>query len=298
MPLFLLQVFPPPTPVVNVHPASTGLPLWMQITSFAVAAFLALLKALEFFRRGTLEVRLTRDSFFRLTENGEALFVHGVLLAREGPVLIDNVSVTLKRLPGNRTTEKTFPLDIIDHGEKIKGPAIRAEHHFYGASPLLYVAAASTQRPVYMCLHAEYRERQRQALTDFDQDLFKYKRQVEEAIANEQPKTDADLVREIEALVRPHYATTCGLVQLEAGEYELALTVHFEKIGFLVWKPQRSVHSFGYFTVDDAGLKAYKEHLLNVLYARAANIVKGTTSNLTYPEYLLTEFTEATQRRK
>src|ERR1035437_2042427 len=111
MPLFLLQVFPPPTPVVNVHPASTGLPLWMQITSFAVAAFLAVLKALEFFRRGTLEVRPTRASFFRLTENGEALFVHGVLLAREGPVLIDNVSVTLKRLPGNRTAEKTFPLD-------------------------------------------------------------------------------------------------------------------------------------------------------------------------------------------
>jgi hypothetical protein len=149
-----------------------------------------------------------------------------------------------------------------------------------------------------MCLHAEYRERQRQALTDFDQDLFKYKRHVEEAIASERPKTDADLVREVEALVRPHYATMCGLVQLEAGEYELALTLRFEKIGFLVWKRQRSLHSFGYFTVDDAGLKAYKQHLLNVLYARAANIVKGTTSNLTYPEYLLAEFTEATQRRK
>jgi hypothetical protein len=121
---------------------------------------------------------------------------------------------------------------------------------------------------------------------------------VEEAIASERPKTDADLVREVEALVRPHYATMCGLVQLEAGEYELALTLRFEKIGFLVWKRQRSLHSFGYFTVDDAGLKAYKQHLLNVLYARAANIVKGTTSNLTYPEYLLAEFTEATQRRK
>lgn len=270
----------------------------MQITSFAAAAFLALLKALEFFRRGTLEVRLTRDSFFRLTDVGESLFVHAVLLAREGPVLIDGVSLNLVRLPKPRTTAKTFPLDIIDHGEKIKGSAIRAEHHFYGASPLLYVAAASTQRPVYWCLHAEYRERQRQAETDFDQDLFKYKRQVEEAIAREQPKSDADMVREIEALVRPHYATMCGLVQLEDGDYELALTVHFEKIGFLVWKRQRSVQSYGYFTVDEAGLKVYKDYLLNVLYARAANIVKGTTSNLNYPEYQPKDFTEAKDKRK
>ena|SRR5258708_380022 len=56
----------------------------MQVMSFAAAAFLALLKAIEFFRRGTLSVRLTRDSFFRLIDAGEALFVHAVLLARGG----------------------------------------------------------------------------------------------------------------------------------------------------------------------------------------------------------------------
>src|SRR5258708_380024 len=92
------------------------------------------------------------------------------------------VSLTMTRKPKDnvRTAAKSFPLDIVDHGEKMQGSAVHAEHHFYGTSPLLYVSAASTQRPVYMCLHAEYKDRQRQAVTDFDQDLFRYKRQVEE----------------------------------------------------------------------------------------------------------------------
>ena len=110
----------------------------MQITSFAVATLLAVLKAVEFFRRGTLEVRLTKDSFFRLTETGESLFVHAVLLARDGPALIDNISLKMNRRPTDnaRTAEKSFPLDIVDHGEKIKAAGMFAEHFWYGASPL------------------------------------------------------------------------------------------------------------------------------------------------------------------
>jgi hypothetical protein len=186
----------------------------------------------------------------------------------------------------------------VDHGEKIKGAAIRAEHHFYGASPLLYVAATSTQRPVYMCHHSEYKDRQRQALTDFDQELFNYKRQIEDAIAKGVPKTDAEVIKDVEAIVRQHNAAMCGLVQLESGDYELALTIRYEKIGFLVWKRQQSTSSYGYFTVDEAGLRAYKDHLLNVLHGRAANIVKGTSSNIQYSEYHPKDFIEAKHQRR
>jgi hypothetical protein len=168
----LLQVFPPPTPVV----APAGIPVWMQIASFAVATLLGVLRAVEFFRRGTLEVRLTKDSFFRLTDSGETLFVHAVLLDRDGPALIDKVSITMNRLPTEnaRTAQKSFPLDIVDHGEKIKGATIFAEHSWYGASPLLYVAANSTQRPAYKCLHVEYKDRQQNAFGAFDQEFFNY----------------------------------------------------------------------------------------------------------------------------
>lgn len=114
---------------------SVGLPLWVQAASLVITLVLAGLRLVEFFRRGTLEIRLTRDSFFRLSDRGETLFVHSVLLARDGPVLIQDVAVTLRRIASKKpqkTTEKKFALQIIDHGEKIKGSQFRAEHHFYG----------------------------------------------------------------------------------------------------------------------------------------------------------------------
>jgi hypothetical protein len=43
-----------------------ALPLWAQILSLSVALFLALLRAIEFFKFPTLDVRLTRDMFFVL----------------------------------------------------------------------------------------------------------------------------------------------------------------------------------------------------------------------------------------
>jgi hypothetical protein len=88
-----------------------------------------------------------------------------------------------------------------------------------------------------------------------------------------------------------------GLIQLESGEYELALTIYYEKIGILVWNRQRSTSSYGYFTVDEIGLKAYKDRLLNVLYLRADNIVKGKSDVIYYPEYKPKHFIEARERR-
>jgi hypothetical protein len=279
---------------------ATSIPLWMQITSFAVATFLAILKAIEFFRRGTLEVRLTRDSFFRLTDFGESLFVHAVLLDRDGPALIEKVSLTMRRLPTNdgRTAEKLFPLDIIEHGEKVKGQLVKAEHHFYGSSPLLYVGGNTTNRPVYWCVYAEYQRRQQEALAAFDNALFAYKQEYEAAIANESPKPDATLIKELETIVNQHFGIMSGLVQLESGRYELALTVSYQKIGSIVWKPQRTTKSYGYFTVDNAGLQAYKGNdLRNVLNLRAANTVKSLKIDGKYPEYNFKDFTEAREKQ-
>jgi len=164
--------------------------------------------------------------------------------------------------------------------------------------PLLYVAAASTQRPVYRCLHAEYKDRQQQAFAAFDQEFFRYKREIEEAIAKQQPKSGADVAKELERIVRLHYATMCGLVQLESGEYDLTLTIKYEKIGILVWKRHRSTSSYGYFTVDDTGLNAYKDRLLNVLYLRADNILKGKNDTIQYPVYKPKHFIEAKEQRR
>lgn len=277
-----------------------GLPLWAQALNLLITLALAGLRSVEFFRRGLLEVRLTRDSFFRLTDFGEALFVHGVLLSRNGPVLIQNVSITLRRLASKDapTAEKSFPLEIIGHGEKVKGPAYTAEHHFYGASPLMYVEGSSTQRPVYHCLHSEYKERQRQAVMDFDQDLFAFKRQVDEAAANDTPRSEPEILRELQQLVRPHFEKMCGLIQLEAGEYELSLEISYEKCGLLTWKRHDSANSYGYFTVEESGIAAYKNELLKTLYVRTVNVMKNRSDLVVLPVFQPNKFTEARKRLK
>lgn len=281
--------------------ASAGVPLWMQVTSFTLAAFLAILKAVEFFRRGKLEVRITRDSFFRLTDLGEALFVHAVLLARNGPVLIQGVTITLKRIvPKGSTTiaEKSFPLEIKNHGEKVKGPGFTAEHHFYGSSPLMYVAAGSTQRSVYYCLQAEYQDRQRQVVVDFDQELLKYKRDVDSAAASGCPKREADVANDVEQIIKSHHAKMCGLIQLEAGEYEVVLSVTYERCGFALLDRQDAATSFIYFTVEGQGLAGLKSALLNTLYTGANNVIRGANNVVIYPEYQPKRFAETTQRKQ
>jgi hypothetical protein len=294
--LLLLQVFPPPTPIVNVNPPPTGLPLWAQVLSLAVTLALATIKAIEFFRRGTLEVRITRDCFFRLSDIGESLFIHAGMIARNGPVLIQNVSVTLKRLGNSSLTSKTFPMEVIDNGEKVKGSGIRADHHFYGASPLLYVNGASTFRPVYYCIFPEYRDRQIQSFKELTQELLNYKREKDKAEAEGKSKSASDVVREVEQIIKPQYNAMCGLIQIESGDYELMMTISYEKCGFPVSK--KATTSFLYFTIDDSALSNFKSALANGLYVYAENVLDGQTHTLLYPELQPKKMTEAGRKKK
>ena len=148
-------------------PQIHALPLWAQILSLSVALFLALLRAIEFLKFPELYVRLTRDLFFRLIEDGEALFCHAVLLARNGPVLIRDINLTLKRKGNRARAEKHFPIQILRFGEKLKGPALFAEHHFFSSSPLLYLPENQPMRAVYLGVQREYHPRHRRAIENF-----------------------------------------------------------------------------------------------------------------------------------
>jgi hypothetical protein len=287
----LFQV--PSSPVAK----ATGLPLWAQVVNLGITLLLASMRAVEFLRHGKLEVRLTKDSFFRLTDFGEALFVHCVLLARNGPVLIRSVSVTLKRLAGEgtRLAQKSFPLDVMNHGEKVKGKEFTAEHHFYGSSPLLYVAATSTFRPVYHCLQAEYKQRQHSAVLAFQTEIRDFRRRKDGSFGGGNIAPDA--LQELDQIVKTHHIKMLGLVQLEAGKYELSLKVDYEKCGLMVWKKRENVWSYGYFTVDSDGLERYKGELLDTLSRNAHNIVFGKNEPVRYPEYMPTSFTERATRQ-
>src|ERR1039458_8658004 len=115
---------------------SNSLPIWAQYFTLAATLVLSGLRAWEFFRKPTLSVALTKDVFFRVIDFGEALFCNAILMAERGPVLVTHVSAVLKKTdqPLN-----TFPLDIIQFGEKVKTESLLAEHFFYTSSPLAHI---------------------------------------------------------------------------------------------------------------------------------------------------------------
>jgi hypothetical protein len=277
-------------------PQIHALPLWAQILSLSVALFLALLRAIEFFKVPELYVRLTRDMFFRLIEDGEALFCHAVLLARNGPVLIREINLKLKRKGNRARAEKLFPIQILRFGEKVKGPALLAEHHFFSSSPLLYLPENQPMRAVYLGVQREYHPRQRRAVENFAARIIalksNYSQLSTEAI---DPEVAGRVLQELDGIINDSSREMVGLVQLEAGEYEVEIDVTYESPGSRLWKNRGRSNSTISFTVEEQPLSTWKAQLNGVLRATAKNTLAGSDDRIVYPEFQPLEFSESDQ---
>lgn len=275
-------------------PPIHSLPRWAQILSLSVALFLALLKAIEFFRFPKLDVRLTRDMFFRLIDDGEALFCHAVLLARNGPVLIQDINLTLKRKGSRARAEKVFPIQILKFGEKVKGPAFTAEHHFYSSSPLLYLQENQPLRAVYLGVQCEYHPRQRRSVEKFTAQIIelksKYGQTSSQAIDSE---TAEQVLHELDNIISESFGEMVGLIQLETGEYETAIEVVYESPGFRLWKRQGRSSSTISFSVEEQPLSTWKAQLNGVLRASVKNTLTDSRDPIAYPEFQPAEFKES-----
>lgn len=111
---------------------SKSLPYWAQLLSFLFAAlgFLgaAFIGLTEYLRTAELDTKLTKDCFYRLMDQGEAIFCRVTVIARNGPVLIRDVNVTLTKTDG---AQKTFPLDVIQFGTLLPKPEKAFQEHNY-----------------------------------------------------------------------------------------------------------------------------------------------------------------------
>ena len=273
------------------------LPLWLQILTTAIATSLAGLKLFEYFKQPVLEVRVTNDSFFRLTQTGEAFFCHAVLLARNAAVLIKRVDITLRRvnLKGRRDrAEKSFPLEVLDYGEKVQGPNLRAEHYFSSRSPLRYINSSQPFLGVYYCFHKEYRLPQLAAGQAFMNELYVYKKKIEakqqEEASEETAELRIDALREYDDLIKKHQTSMANLVQLEDGEYEVLLTIWYENPALRIFRKEKSASSTAYFTVTSDAVSLLKAQLETTLRQSAANILLGKMDTVTFPEHAPQDF--------
>jgi hypothetical protein len=270
-----------------------ALPLWAQILSLSVALFLALLRAIEFFKFPRLDVRLTRDMFFRLIDDGEALFCHAVLLARNGPVLIQEIYLTLKRKGSRDRAEKVFPIQILKFGEKVRGPALMAEHHFFSSSPLLYLSEDQPLRAVYLGVQREYHPRQRRSVENFAARIVELKSRYNQTSSQPiDPEIAEHFLRELDGIINDSFREMVGLIQLEAGDYETAVEVVYENPGFRLWKRRGRSSSTISFSIDEQPLSTWKAQLNGLLRASAKNILTDSKDLIVYPEFQPLEFKE------
>lgn len=274
----------------------SSLPLWAQITSFCLAVVLALIKIVESLQAPELKVHLTRDLFFRLIDQGEALFCKAVLLSENGPVLVRDVDVVLKRENRNRATssaEKSFPLEVTQYGEAVRGTNNLSDHHFFGSSPLAYIAAETPQRPVYLCLQREYRSRQKRAADEFVQAIQAFGQSQGTLADNATNETKAEALNRLTNLIEKHYQDMIRLIQLESGDYELSLTVTYERSGKYLWKAKKQTSSQIRFSVSEVLLDNWRSALKNTLTLRAQQMLTKSTDSFIYPELQPDDFIES-----
>jgi hypothetical protein len=274
-------------------PQAHSLPLWAQVLSLAIALFLAVLRGFEFFQIPELDVRLTRDLYFRLIDDGEVVFCHAVLLARKGPVLIQNIELTLKRIGSRDRAEKSFPLRVTRFGEKVKGPGLTAENHFYSSSPLLYFSENEPQRAVYLGVQREYQSAQQRAVQNFIAKVRELKARFSKSPTE---PLDAEAgeraLKDLQELINESYRQMISLVQLEVGYYELSAKVTYETPGFRLWKRRATSNSSIGFSVEEQALSNWKAQLSDTLRVQATNLLTDGNNFVRYPEFQPVEITE------
>jgi hypothetical protein len=214
--------------LIPAVPITKTLPLWVQITSFVFASvgFLgaAFVGLTEYLRTATLDIRVTKDSFYRLVEQGEAVFCRATLLARNGPILIHKVSLTLTKTDD---VPKIFPLEVEHFGTLVhKNEYLFQEHNYYGRSAVHYLSADQPERLVYFCHLSGYAVRQNEVYQTFRSETLRLRGKLD--LAEITATTAEQKTTIVKQLVEKHLHTIMASVQLEAGKFRLSIRVEYE----------------------------------------------------------------------
>jgi hypothetical protein len=188
---------------------------------------------------------------------------------------------------------RTAVIQIMNFGEKVKGPAITAEHHFFSSSPLLYLPENQPLRAVYLGVQREYRPRQRRAVENFMGHIIELKTKYSQTSSLAiDPETSDKVLSELDNIIREAFTEMAGLIQLEAGEYETTLEVIYENPGRRIWKRRRKSSSTIKFTIEERPLSIWKTQLNGVLRVAAKNTLADSTDQIVYPTFQPLEFKE------
>jgi hypothetical protein len=168
---------------------------------------------------------------------------------------------------------------VSQHGEKVRGINVLADHHFFGSSPLHYLEASKPYRAVYLCLQKEYQDRQKRAVDDFSSAFEGFRAAHIGSTDEDAPK----LRGQFNELLEEHFHRMSSLIQLESGDYDLEMKVFYDCVGWKFFAKQRQTSSKITFSVEDSLLEKWRADLKRVLSTRGQQIVSEKFGDVVYP---------------
>lgn len=216
-------------------------PDWLVTASIVVTSILALSQIVKLYlnRRGYLEIRLTRETFFRLGVDGECLFMNAVILSRNGPVEIRAIEFLLKRL---ESSQKQYTLSLSNIGTKvIDYEGNLAKPQFFTTSPISFINKDSAERYIFRVIQSEYRNEISKLINDYILEMKRYRDQLMKEVTESTDKptsTKEDLYKHIKGEAEKRSLLIMTRVQLEGGRYEASVNVTYKPLG---WRKSTTV---------------------------------------------------------
>ena len=273
-----------PTPIVEAAAeAATTLPAH-YLPQFVVeigallAIVLTIFKIAEHIQRWrtkpNLEVRLTGEVFFRLTDQGEAVFSNAVLMARSGAIEVRSVDFILEKC-GQVT--KTYPVKPLYYGEKKPGNGNFADNNFYSQSQIMFITEHIPQRIVFFNVISGYAEEIKQEMISFSSQAISLKAEGNARFAtafSDEAKSALylDTLNSLSNIERDVHQKISNLIQIEGGDYILKIKVGYRDSSNVTAAEQSKESSIS-FKIEDNIKALYANALTDFLRNRAINMI-------------------------
>jgi hypothetical protein len=276
---------------------NSDLPTWMIYSGSLAGLLWAILQIISWINRLThspkLEIRLTKDIYFRLIEEGETIFSNVVFIARNGSIEVKDIKFNLIR---KSKSQKKYTFSPRNIGNKIPNPPNPyAANNFWTKSCKAFIAKDTPTYFLFMSSLEEYSIKFKDTSHSYQFELLNYKNELNtkiEEIGNDGERYLKEINNKIEKIKSSTSSKLLSYVQLEPGDYELTAEVIYSRIGLKFLKKEKCVQSKITFSVDEKFKEHYEELLIRFLEISSKNILFNQNNPSAYPEYTPNKISE------
>lgn len=272
-----------------LNPAKTLIiPLWLFWLAFVSSIIISLIGIIKaasvLFRAKTLNVTLTREIFFRISDYGECFFPNIVVIARNGLIETKDIKFKLVKIKTDSSApHKEYSVGPLLIGERVVGSNPIASNHFYTSSPLFFIEPGTSKRMVLMTVIEGYLELLKQETRNFETEIIELKKQGQQAVAGGLIQKDDSVATKFFNICTSYASKIGSHIQLEPGKYEMTVIIDYRALS--IWSKTKCAKSVITFEVPSNFKNDILWKIENSLMQRARHLLTDEVVNIEYPEF-------------